>query len=182
MLRHLLLTTAAVVALGSAPLLAQNETTQPQTQTTQPAPQPAVPTPPTPPAAAEQPAMPPAATSTDAATQAAVTPPPSNAIIPQQSPTDMRAEKLIGMRVYNANGDEVGKVNDILLDKDGKVTGVVLSVGGVFGIGAKSVGLAWTELDVSPQQNLVQVSYTKQQLESVPDFKPAEPAAPPSTQ
>jgi sporulation protein YlmC with PRC-barrel domain len=88
----------------------------------------------------------------------------------------MRADKLIGMRVYNLNGDEVGKVDDILFDKEGKITGVVLSVGGVFGIGSKAVGLVWKEVDVSPQQDTVQISYTKQQLESAPEFQRLEPA------
>jgi len=204
MLKHLLLTTAAAAALAAAPVLALADSTVPhdqiaQNQTTQPAAptapavpptppaadnQPATPpTPPaaenqpaTPPAAQNQPATPPAAGSGESSGTAAATPPPSNVVIPQQRASDMRAERLIGMRVYNSNGDEVGKVNDLLFDKDGKITGVVLSVGGIFGIGAKAVGLAWTEVDVSPQQNLVQISYTKQQLEAAPEFKAAEPA------
>ena len=194
MLKHLLFTTAAAAALAAAPVLALADSTVPhdqiaQNQTTQPAAPtaPAVPptppaadnqpaTPPTPPAAQNQPATPPAAGSGESSGTAAATPPPSNVVIPQQSASDMRAERLIGMRVYNSNGDEVGKVNDLLFDKDGKITGVVLSVGGIFGIGAKAVGLAWTEVDVSPQQNLVQISYTKQQLEAAPEFKAAEPA------
>jgi sporulation protein YlmC with PRC-barrel domain len=186
MLRHLLLTTAAVVSLASGAVLAQNSTT------TQP--------PATPPApAADQPAQPAApmqapSTSSDTSSQAqptqpaapaeqtkqAATPPPSDAIIPQQTASDMRADKLIGMRVYNMNGDEVGKVDDILIGKDGKISGVVLSVGGVFGIGSKAVGLVWKEVDISPQQDTMQISYSKEQLEVAPEFKRLEPTPTPS--
>ncbi|HTO80992.1 MAG TPA: PRC-barrel domain-containing protein [Methylomirabilota bacterium] len=188
MLRHLLLTTAAVVSLASGAVLAQNSTT------TQP--------PATPPApAADQPAQPAApmqapstsapSTSSDTSSQAqpaapaeqskqAATPPPSDAIIPQQAANDMRADKLIGMRVYNMNGDEVGKVDDILIGKDGKISGVVLSVGGVFGIGSKAVGLVWKEVDISPQQDTMQISYSKEQLEVAPEFKRLEPTPAPS--
>jgi len=108
-------------------------------------------------------------------TKQAATPPPSDAIIPQQAANDMRADKLIGMRVYNMNGDEVGKVDDILIGKDGKISGVVLSVGGVFGIGSKAVGLVWKEVDISPQQDTMQISYSKEQLEVAPEFKRLEP-------
>src|SRR5262249_39700988 len=181
-------TTAAVVSLASGAVLAQNSTT-----TQPPAPPPA---PATNPPAANQPAQPAAplqapSTSSDTSSQAqpaapaeqskqAATPPPSDAIIPQQTSNDMRADKLIGMRVYNMNGDEVGKVDDILIGKDGKISGVVLSVGGVFGIGSKAVGLVWKEVDISPQQDTMQISYSKEQLEVVLEFKRLEPTPTPS--
>ena len=101
-------------------------------------------------------------------------PPPSDAVISAQSDGEVRADQLIGMTVYNAEGEKVGSVHDILLDKEGKATGVVLSVGGVLGVGAKSVGLTWKEIDVKPDQQQVQISYTKDQLEAAPDFKTTE--------
>jgi sporulation protein YlmC with PRC-barrel domain len=101
-------------------------------------------------------------------------PPPSDAVISAQSDSEMRADQLIGMTVYNAEGEKVGTVHDILLGTDGKATGVVLSVGGVLGVGAKSVGLTWKEIDVKPAEQQVQISYTKDQLEAAPDFKTTE--------
>ena len=109
-----------------------------------------------------------------AAEAAPANPPPSDAVISAQSDGEVRADQIIGMTVYNANGEKVGTVHDILLDKEGKATGVVLSVGGVLGVGAKSVGLTWKEIDVKPDQQQVQISYTKDQLEAAPDFKTTE--------
>lgn len=98
------------------------------------------------------------------------TPPPAEAIIPAQAANEVRADTLIGMGVFNADGEKVGEVKDILLDNSGKVTGVVLSVGGVLGLGAKSVGLNWSEVDVQPEAQVVKVQYSKEQLEAAPDF------------
>jgi len=109
-----------------------------------------------------------------AAEAAPANPPPSDAVISAQSDGELRADQVIGMTVYNAEGEKVGTVHDILLDKEGKATGVVLSVGGVLGVGAKSVGLTWKEIDVKPEQQQVQISYTKDQLEAAPDFKTTE--------
>jgi sporulation protein YlmC with PRC-barrel domain len=109
-----------------------------------------------------------------AAEAAPANPPPSDAVISAQSDSELRADQLIGMTVYNAQGEKVGTVHDILLDKEGKATGVVLSVGGVLGVGAKSVGLTWKEIDVKPEQQQVQISYTKDQLKAAPDFKTTE--------
>jgi sporulation protein YlmC with PRC-barrel domain len=99
------------------------------------------------------------------------TPPPDNAVISAQKDDEVRADQLIGATVYNSGGDKIGTVHDIILDKSGKATGVVLSVGGLMGIGAKSVGLTWNEVDLKPDQQAIQVSYTKDQLEAAPDFK-----------
>ena len=161
MWKQLLLATA-VAALAVGPALAQDTNTQPgQSPTMQ--------TPPPAPTAQDQaaPATPPAAS----AAQEQVTPPPADAIIAAEKATDMRADKLIGTSVYNAEGQEVGSVQDIVFDKDGKIVGVVLKVGGLLGIGGKSVGIKWDEVQVVPQEGTVKVNYTEDQLKVVPAFK-----------
>lgn len=178
-MKRLLMTTAAasLLAIG-ATAYAQDNNTGASGQSQQP---PVVT--PTPPASnsgttdMNNPAQPPAGDQSAPAPAAAATPanpPPSDAVISAQSDSEVRADQIIGMTVYNAEGEKVGTVHDILLDKEGKATGVVLSVGGVLGVGAKSVGLTWKEIDVKPEQQQVQISYTKDQLEAAPDFKTTE--------
>jgi sporulation protein YlmC with PRC-barrel domain len=182
MMKRLLMTTAAasLLAIGAS-AYAQDNNTGATGQDQQP---PVIT--PTPPASNQtdgttdmsNPAQPPAADQSaapaepaPAAEAAPAVPPPSDAVISAQSDGELRADQLIGMTVYNAAGEKVGSVHDILLDKEGKATGVVLSVGGLLGVGAKSVGLTWKEIDVKPEQQQVQISYTKDQLEAAPDFK-----------
>jgi sporulation protein YlmC with PRC-barrel domain len=124
----------------------------------------------------QQPATDPAqpAEPATAEAEAPATPPPSEAVIPAQAAGDVRAEKLIGMTVYDTNGDKVGQVKDILFSEDGKATGVVLSVGGVLGLGAKQVGLQWSEVDIQPDAEVAKIQYNKDQLKAAPDFKTEE--------
>ncbi|WP_395018740.1 PRC-barrel domain-containing protein [Dongia sp.] len=176
MMKRLLMTTAAasLLAIGASAYAQDNTGATGQSQ------QPPVVTPA--PATNESggttdmnnPASPPAAAPAPAAEAAPANPPPSDAVISAQSDGEVTADQIIGMTVYNAEGEKVGTVHDILLDKEGKATGVVLSVGGVLGVGAKSVGLTWKEIDVKPDQQQVQISYTKDQLEAAPDFKTTE--------
>jgi sporulation protein YlmC with PRC-barrel domain len=175
MMKRLLMTTAAasLLALGSA-AYAQNATDT----GTQPA-QPQVVTPQSPlnnapannDASGDDGSGAISAPTSPAAEAAPASPPPTDAVISAQSDGQLRADQLIGMTVYNGQGERVGAVHDIILDKDGKASGVVLSVGGVLGIGAKSVGLTWKEIDVKPDQQAVQISYSKEQLKAAPDFK-----------
>ena len=183
MMKRLLMTTAAasLLAIGSA-AYAQNAT---DSGTAQPASPPVV-TPP--PALDNAPANNNASGGDNAAATGVISgaqpsptaeaapasPPPSDAVISAQSDGQVRADQLIGMTVYNAQGEKVGTVHDIILDKDGRASGVVLNVGGVLGIGAKAVGLTWKEIDVKPDQQAVQISYTKDQLKAAPDFKTSD--------
>ncbi|MGE0118111.1 MAG: PRC-barrel domain-containing protein [Dongiaceae bacterium] len=172
MLQRLLLTTA-LAALMLTPAVAQDSTTG------APAQSPTTQTPPPEPMAQDQApgapagdaAQPPADT---AAGEAPATPPPAEAIIAAENATDMRADKLIGTSVYNMEGEAVGSVQDIVFDQDGKILGVVLKVGGMLGIGGKSVGLKWNEVQVSPTDDIMTVSYSQDQLEVAPDFQTKE--------
>ncbi len=121
----------------------------------------------------QQPATDPAAPATAEGEQPAA-PPPSEAVIPAQAADQVRAEKLIGMDVYDTSGEKVGTVKDILFGPDGKATGMVLSVGGVLGVGAKQVGLQWSEIDIQLDAEVAKVQYNKSQLEAAPDFKTQE--------
>ena len=182
MLKKLLLL-STVASLAAFPALAQ-EATQPTT-ITPPAEQAADPNAPAPAAdpnapattdVTQQPTTDPAQPAEPATAEAEqpATPPPTEAVIPAQAAGDVRAEKLIGMTVYDTNGDKVGQVKDILFNEQGQATGVVLSVGGVLGLGAKSVGLQWSEVDIQPDAEVAKIQYNKDQLEAAPDFKTQE--------
>ena len=46
-----------------------------------------------------------------------------------------RASKLMGLDVYNEANEKLGDINELILDKDGKVHAVVIGVGGFLGHG-----------------------------------------------
>ncbi len=51
----------------------------------------------------------------------------------------MMASDIRGTRVYGANNENVGDINDILLAQDGQIVALVVGVGGFLGIGQKDV-------------------------------------------
>jgi len=46
-----------------------------------------------------------------------------------------RSSKLIGVNVYNENNEKIGDINELIVDKSGKVDEVILGVGGFLGLG-----------------------------------------------
>ena len=99
-----------------------------------------------------------------------------------------------GTDVVGPDNVSVGNVNDLLFDRDGKVVGLIVGVGGFLGIGTKNVAMDMSAFDVVPisivnnerDNNLpgarlagsakdpthvkLKVSWTKDQLKEAPGF------------
>jgi sporulation protein YlmC with PRC-barrel domain len=57
-----------------------------------------------------------------------------------------RASKLIGLDIYNEQNEKLGDVNEVLIDKSGKVTGFVIGVGGFLGMGEHNIMVEMSKL------------------------------------
>ncbi len=57
-----------------------------------------------------------------------------------------RASKLKGLNVYNDQNEKLGDINEILLDKTGKVSGIVIGVGGFLGMGEHDILVEMSKL------------------------------------
>jgi sporulation protein YlmC with PRC-barrel domain len=57
-----------------------------------------------------------------------------------------RASKLKGLNVYNEQNEKLGDINEILIDKSGKVDGVVIGVGGFLGMGEHDIKVDMSKL------------------------------------
>jgi len=83
-------------------------------------------------------------------------------------------------RVYNMSGERIGDVNDILVDESGRVTSIILGVGGFLGIGEKEVSMKPEEVKRmihTDGQAYFTVNSTKDQLMAAPDYvRPAKAA------
>jgi sporulation protein YlmC with PRC-barrel domain len=57
-----------------------------------------------------------------------------------------RASKLIGLNVYNDSSEKLGDINELILDKEGKVSAVVIGVGGFLGMGEHDIAVSMDKL------------------------------------
>jgi sporulation protein YlmC with PRC-barrel domain len=89
------------------------------------------------PPAAQQTTPPPATTQTDQAPKASATRVETTTAI--QTSGQWRASKLVGVDVYNPQNEKIGDISEVLIDQSGKVTGVVIGVGGFLGMGQHDV-------------------------------------------
>jgi sporulation protein YlmC with PRC-barrel domain len=71
---------------------------------------------------------------------------PSNTSTTIHKEGEWRASKLVGVNVYNDANEKIGDINDVILDKSGKVENVILGVGGFLGMGEHYVAVAFDKL------------------------------------
>ena len=74
--------------------------------------------------------------------------------------------------VYDTQENKIGDVNDILLDKDGRVSTVIIGVGGFLGVGEKDVAVPFTALKVAEKagDRYLVINATKEALEKAPGY------------
>jgi sporulation protein YlmC with PRC-barrel domain len=76
--------------------------------------------------------------------------------------------------VYDPNNNKIGEIMDVLLDKSGKVTSLIIGVGGFLGAGEKDVAVPFDAVRATTKNNkkvVLVMNTTKDELKSAPGFK-----------
>ncbi len=88
------------------------------------------------------------------------------------------ADQVNGTAVYDTQGDRLGSVEDLMIDKEsGRVAYAVLSFGGFLGIGDKHHPLPWSTLKYDRNLGGFVVGLDRRVLEGGPVYDDAQPAA-----
>lgn len=94
-----------------------------------------------------------------------------------QPDSEWLARVFIGQPVHNAAGETIGDVNDLVFDRQGRISTVLIGVGGFLSMGEKSVGVPFSSLTFNVGKNgerVIVVALTKQDLTQAPEFKAIE--------
>src|SRR6478736_724045 len=100
----------------------------------------------------------------------------------QDRPLDKRetsnligSDKVEGTPVYRLNGERVGRIERVMIDKiSGKVGYAVMSFGGFMGIGEDYYPLPWSLLTYNPRLEGYEVNISDAQLKGAPKFNTHE--------
>ena len=85
------------------------------------------------------------------------------------------SDKVEGTPVYRSNGERVGEIKRIMIDKiSGKVAYAVMSFGGFMGIGEDYYPLPWSLLSYNPELEGYEVNLSESQLKNAPRYSKHE--------
>ena len=80
----------------------------------------------------------------------------------------MEADSLDGAWAYDSNFNHIGEVGEVILSADGKISAMVIDVGGFLGLGEKPVAMAFQKVELYQNDSndiAVIVPYTEEQLD-----------------
>ena len=91
-----------------------------------------------------------------------------------------RASKLMGLDVYNEANEKLGDVNELILDKDGKVNAVIIGVGGFLGMGEHDIAVTMDKLKFieEPVRTSSTATTTRETTTGTATARPALPRLP----
>jgi sporulation protein YlmC with PRC-barrel domain len=83
----------------------------------------------------------------------------------------VKATKIIGDKVVNRAGEDLGKIEELMLDPEmGRVAYAVLSFGGFLGMGDKLFAIPFEALKLDVDRNQFSLDIAKDKLKNAPGF------------
>lgn len=92
-------------------------------------------------------------------------------VVREQSTDELRLKWVTGATVLSPDGEKIGAISDLILDKEsGQMVAAVVGVGGFLGIGEKKIALPWDRLTIDYDANEVSSDLTRDEADAAPEY------------
>lgn len=99
-------------------------------------------------------------------------------VVPRSHAALIASRDVTGTTVYDASGEKLGSVDDVMIDKlSGRIAYAILSFGGFLGVGGKQYPLPWSKLHYDVTLGGYVVDLAKEKLENAPSYNSGETVA-----
>lgn len=85
------------------------------------------------------------------------------------------ATAILGKRVRDAAGKDMGMVVDVLVDREGKVRAAIIDFGGFLGVGSRKIAIDWDLVQFNPDNRdaPIVLALNRTEVQAAPEYKPA---------
>ena len=110
-------------------------------------------------------------------TKKAEAPPVAKQGTPATVVDDRDAGGILGRNVRSRAGEDMGRIVDIIVSRNGQVRAAIIDFGGFLGVGSRKIAVAWSALSfpATGQLDPVTVELTRDQVRLAPEFLEGEP-------
>jgi sporulation protein YlmC with PRC-barrel domain len=93
--------------------------------------------------------------------------------VDQQNQSEVLGTDFVGTPVTTKDGQQIGRISNLVFDQDGRIELAVIGVGGFLGIGEKEVAVPFDSVksDTINNKHVFVVDATKDQLKAAPSYK-----------
>ena len=82
-----------------------------------------------------------------------------------------RVSKILGKKVVSQKGEDLGKIEDLVLSKETCLDYIILAPGGLLGTGDRLIPIPWKAVKTGAQADTIIIDMDKSQLEKAPNFE-----------
>jgi hypothetical protein len=84
---------------------------------------------------------------------------------------------ILGRGVRSTAGEDMGRIVDVIVDRDGQVVAAVIDFGGFLGVGSRKIAVDWQALHFATgtKPNLITLEMTQSQVREAPEYKEGKP-------
>jgi hypothetical protein len=100
-------------------------------------------------------------------------PPPSVTVIGARD-----AHGILGREVRSAADENMGRIVDVIVDREGTVRAAVIDFGGFLGVGSRKIVVDWRALrfgGIANKSDSISLELTKDQVSKAPEYKEDTP-------
>jgi PRC-barrel domain len=87
-------------------------------------------------------------------------------------------EGILGRQVLGAADENMGRIVDVIVDRDGMVRAAVIDFGGFLGVGSRKIVVDWRALRfgaIANKSDSISLELTKDQVSKAPEYKEDQP-------
>jgi PRC-barrel domain len=90
---------------------------------------------------------------------------------------DQEVSAILGKGVGSNAGEDMGRIVDVIVGRDGQVHAAIIDFGGFLGIGTRKIAVDWNALNFDPvsKPGAITLELTRNQVRLAPEYKRGEP-------
>jgi hypothetical protein len=90
---------------------------------------------------------------------------------------DHRVQPILGKEVRGPNGEAMGRIVDVIVDRSGRPRAAIIDFGGFLGVGSRKIVIEWSALqfDSNSGSGRISLALTRDQVKGAPEFRNGKP-------
>ena len=90
---------------------------------------------------------------------------------------DQEVSTILGKSVRSSADEDMGRIVDIIVSRDGQIHAAIIDFGGLLGIGTRKIAIDWRVLNFAPagKPGAIILELTRNQVRLAPEYKRGEP-------
>jgi hypothetical protein len=89
-----------------------------------------------------------------------------------------QAQGVLGRDVRSTAGENMGRIVDVIVDRNGHARAAIIDFGGFLGVGSRRIAVDWNALRFRPdsaKRDVITLELTRDQVKAAPEYKDKQP-------